>query len=113
MREIKYKAFIKKLNAIYEVWTMVFLEEWIRVFLKREIQEWEQTNYLIDWVDNVLIQFTWLVDKAWVWIYEGDIIEYENIKIIVGWIEKECRFNIIKYWIHKYKIIWNKYIENV
>lgn len=85
MNNIKFKAYIKKLNAIYDVWTMVFLDEWIRVFLKRELLDWEQLNYLIDWKDNVLMQSTWLYDKDNQPIFEGDIVNIIDWRCDKDW----------------------------
>ena len=55
MREIKYKVYIKELNNIFDVNTMTFLDEWIRVFIK-----WDYTrNYLVDWENNFLLEYVW------------------------------------------------------
>lgn len=52
MRQIKFKVYIKELNKICEVNTLTFLDEGIRCFIK-----WDDTrNYLIDWVNNFLLQ---------------------------------------------------------
>ena len=80
MKNIKFKAYIKNLNWIFEVWTMAFLKDWIKILLK--ISESEEAitgrNYLIDWVDNILLWFTWLLDQEWKEIYEWDKVLYQN-----------------------------------
>ena len=128
MNNIKFKAYIKNLNAIYDVWTMVFLEEWIRVFVKWLWQDIDKTNFLIDWVDNVLMQFTWLYDKNRKEIFDWDIVEIGYKEWDINWFEKWYRqkqeiklntlwhcfwnytFNFIKY-DYIFKVIWNIYLN--
>jgi hypothetical protein len=91
MRNIKYKVFIKELGNIFEVNTMTFLDEWIRMSIK-----WNDTrNFLVDWENVVLLEFTWLYDNFWVELFEWDIIE----KVEHSY-DKWIRF-IIKRWVEE------------
>lgn len=113
MREIKFRAYLKADNKIYNVLSFFskFLdEEYNRVFLDRSIINWEVTNYQVDWENVILMQFSWLKDSSWNDIYEWDIVYiawtwlveikfpfyelYENIYNWTSWDIEDIRGNI-------------------
>lgn len=115
MDNIKYKAYIKKLNAIYDVWTMVFLDEWIRVFVKWLWQDIDKTNFLIDWVDNILMQSIWIYDKNWEEIFDWDIIQdfdkshsWYWKKPLIVWQDTDDLWDWAWKW---YQVTWNIYLN--
>ena len=122
MREIRYKVYIKELNNIFDVNAMIFLDEWIRVFVK-----WDDTrNYLVDWENVVLLE--WFIYN-WLEFFEWDIVEfldYWTFEIRFDWvafsiysdelhISNPNKNNLIINYLHnidKFKNIWNKYLQN-
>jgi len=60
MREIKFRAWDKKINVMFKNW------EFIGDFF---------TNTNFQKTNNILLQYTGLKDRNWVEIYEGDVVE--------------------------------------
>jgi hypothetical protein len=120
MRDIRFRAYIKEFNKIFDVISIMTRkldwEDFYRVFI-----EWEVKNYRIDWVYNILIAFTWLYDKNNIPIYEWDILKIKHCKDWeIIWPTTISTYNwiIIKNWSFLYmveknnpEIIWNKYIK--
>ena len=118
MRTIKYKVYIKELNNIFDVNTMTFLDEWVRVFVK-----WDDTrNYLIDWINVVLLEWTWKNDRNWKNIFYWDIVslEHPSWKVVVWRIlfSKIHNLYLISDTIYKLssnakhsKVIWNRFLN--
>jgi hypothetical protein len=119
MRDIKFEYLFD-----YE-WN----DEWIdkKVFTLEEIKDWWVEDYLscsfVSFADIVAVrQSTWLKDKEWNEIYEGDIVEYRWSKNehTVVFDEYTLQYRLRTDWpthlIHTksdLKIIWNIYEPNL
>ena len=123
MREIKFKAYIKKKEKIYEVaYTNKTLESVIYETSEENDDGWPRSSHLDD---IELMQYTGFKDNNEVDIYEDDIIEhldgeYSFIGIVqyspFGWFVKTDEDNIpFEYfaddtsWIADCKVIGNAY----
>lgn len=121
MREIKFRAWNgEEMTRNFSLLDLNY--EWFPSWL----HEHEDTDSLKDWV--VLMQYTWLKDKNWKEIYEGDMlkykrknIEYSRVHYISDWFKivtvlspTRNKISMLAHFLTEYQceVAWNVYQDN-
>lgn len=92
MREIKFRAYIKEVNKNYPCCVSQHrTDDWSNI----AFVEWRD---YVDWFNCNIMQYTWLKDKNWKEIYEGDIIQFNWYSVNYKWCIKYGLYNIYTNW---------------
>lgn len=131
MREIKFRAW--NWSKIIKVWKINRWDDLVWITDAIQSIVWDAYTYRSqesrEWrgrlSDIILMQYTWILDKNWKEIYEGDMIKYKTNKIqhsLVQWIgdwfkivkvesPTRTRTSTLLHFISEYQceVVWNIY----